>query len=73
MELNLTDDFFTDPYVKRDSLDIPECFGDYDKHKKLCSTYCALSIQCCVLHARNPGIDILEKLLINNQYAIKIN
>ncbi|WP_022668318.1 hypothetical protein [Desulfospira joergensenii] len=73
MEIKLMNETLPNPSGKKDSIDTPECFGDYDKQSKLCSTYCAISIKCCILHARNPKIDILEKLLIHNQYAIKLH
>ena len=56
---------------KKDSIDMPDCFGEYNKKNKLCSTYCSISIRCCVMHANNPKIDILEKLLLHNDYAVK--
>ncbi len=56
---------------KKDSIDMPDCFGEYNKKNKLCSTYCSISIRCCVLGAKNPKIDILEKLLLHNDYAVK--
>lgn len=59
--------------VKKDSIDIPDCFGEFNIKNKLCSTYCSISIRCCVLHTKNPKIDILEKLLVHNQYAIKLH
>ena len=59
--------------VKKDSIDVPDCFGEFNPKNKLCSTYCSLSIKCCVLHTKNPKIDILEKLLVHNQYAIKLH
>ena len=58
---------------KKDSIDIPDCFGEFNQKNKLCSTYCSISIKCCVLHTKNPKIDILEKLLVHNQYAIKLH
>ncbi len=56
---------------KKDSIDVPDCFGEYNKKNKLCSTYCSISIRCCVMQAKNPKIDILEKLLLHNDYAAK--
>ena len=38
----------------------PDCFGEYNKKNKLCSTYCSISIRCCVMRAKNPKIDIFE-------------
>lgn len=58
---------------KKDSIDIPDCFGEFNKKNKLCATYCSISIKCCILHHKNPEIDILEKLLIHNRYAIKLH
>ena len=73
MEIKQLDEILVDTPIKKDSIDIPDCFGEYNKQNKLCSTYCSISIRCCVLQNRNPKIDILEKLLINNQYAIKLH
>lgn len=56
---------------KNDSLDMPECFGEYNNKNKLCFRYCSVSIRCCIFQNKNPKVDILEKLLIHNQYAIK--
>ncbi len=58
---------------KKDSIDTPDCYGEFNKANKLCSQYCSISIKCCILYNRNPKIDILEKLLIHNQYAVKLN
>lgn len=58
---------------KKDGLDTPDCFGEFNKKNKLCSTYCSISIKCCVMRTRHPKIDILEKLLLHNDYAIKPN
>lgn len=56
---------------RKDTTDIPDCFGDFNKENKLCFEYCSISIRCCVLHSKYPKVDILEKLLSHNQYAIK--
>jgi hypothetical protein len=56
---------------KKDALDIPDCYGEYNKKSKLCSTYCSISIKCCVMRTRHPKVDILEKLLLHNDYAVK--
>jgi hypothetical protein len=58
---------------KKDAIDIPDCYGEYNKHNKLCSTYCSISIRCCVMRANHPKIDILENLLLQNDYAVKPN
>jgi len=72
MEIKQLDQILIKNSNKKDALDIPDCFGDFNKKNKLCSTYCSISIRCCVLHNKSPKIDILEKLLIHNQYAIKL-
>ncbi len=56
---------------KQDAMDIPECFGEFSKHNKLCFTYCAMSIQCCLMRSRHPKTDIFERMLIHNHYAVK--
>ena len=72
MEIKL-DRMLEQEEVKDDSMDMPDCFGDYDKDNKLCSKYCAISIKCCVMHTQHPKVDILEKLLIYNDYSVKPN
>ncbi len=58
--------------MRNDTTDKPDCFGEFNKTSKLCYKYCSISIRCCVFHHKNPKIDILEKLLIHNQYAAKL-
>lgn len=72
MEIKL-DQVLTDVRVKRDSIDTPDCFGEYDKENRLCYRYCAISIKCCVMQSLHPKVDILEKLLIYNDYSVKPN
>lgn len=71
MDIKTLDQIIFTDALKKDSIDIPDCFGDFNKKNKLCSTYCSISIKCCILHNKAPKIDILERLLIHNQYAIK--
>jgi hypothetical protein len=71
MEMKHLEQILITDTPKDDSMDIPDCFGEYDKKSKLCATYCSISIKCCVMHNNNPKIDILEKLLIHNYYAVK--
>jgi len=73
MEIKQLDQIIINTSLKQDSIDIPDCFGDFNKKHKLCSTYCSISIKCCILRNKNPKIDILEKLLIHNHYAIKLH
>ncbi len=70
MEIKL-DQVLEENNVKRDSLDMPDCFGEFDKENRLCFRYCAISIKCCVMHTKHPKVDILEKLLIYNDYSVK--
>lgn len=62
----------TEDQIKPDSMDMPECFGEFNLKSRICSRYCALSIKCCIMHARNPKMDLMEQLLNHNHYAIKL-
>jgi hypothetical protein len=73
MEIKSSDPITIKQTLKKDSIDIPDCFGEFNKDSKLCAQYCSISIRCCIVCSKNPKIDILEKLLINNQYAIKLH
>ena len=73
MEIKSSNPIMINQNIKKDSLDIPDCYGEFNKENKLCLKYCSICIKCCVLHTKNPKIDILEKLLIHNQYAIKLH
>lgn len=56
---------------KLDALDSPDCFGDYNKENRLCTEHCAISIKCCIHQVKHPKVDLLERLLIHNHYAVK--
>ena len=71
MEIKKQTQIFIKSTLKKDTIDTPDCFGEYNKKNKLCSTYCSVSIKCCIMHTNHPKIDILEKLLIHNHYAAK--
>jgi len=73
MEIKLLDQDFENVHIKKDSMDVPDCFCEYDKKNRLCFKYCAISIKCCVMQSRHPKPDILEKLLIHNEYSTKPN
>lgn len=73
MEIKTSDLAVPNQAQKKDSIDIPDCFGEFNKENKLCAKYCSISIKCCILFNKNPKIDILEKLLIHNQYAVKLH
>lgn len=72
MEIHL-DRLLKEKKIKADSMDIPDCFGEFDKNCRFCFDYCAISIKCCIMQIRHPKVDILEKLLICNDYSIKPN
>jgi len=72
MEIKQLDQILINDSNKKDGLDIPDCFGDFNKKNKVCADYCSISIRCCVMHNKMPKIDILEKLLIHNHYALKL-
>ncbi|THB80442.1 MAG: hypothetical protein D3926_07340 [Desulfobacteraceae bacterium] len=56
-----------------DSIDTPDCFGEFTKKNKLCAQYCAVALKCSILKGKNPKMDVLERLLVNNQYAVKLH
>ncbi|SDT97544.1 hypothetical protein SAMN04487931_103299 [Desulfobacula phenolica] len=71
MEIKSMNQIVINDTPMKDSVDTPDCFGEFNKKNKLCSKYCSISIKCCVLHSKSPKIDVLEKILIQNHYAIK--
>ncbi len=73
MEIKSLNQIIINDTPRKDSVDTPDCFGEFNKKNKLCSTYCSISIKCCILQNKSPKVDILEKILIQNQYAIKPN
>ena len=73
MEIKSAEPIIINQNVKKDTLDIPDCYGEFNKENRLCLKYCSISIKCCVRHNKYPKIDILEKLLIHNQYAVKLH
>jgi hypothetical protein len=73
MEIKQLEQIFINKSIKKDSIDIPDCYGEFNKKNRLCFKYCSISIKCCVLQNKSPKIDILEKLLIHNQYAVKLH
>lgn len=73
MEIKSLNKIIINDTPRKDSVDTPDCFGEFNKKNKLCSTYCSISIKCCILHNKSPKVDVLEKILIHNQYAIKPN
>jgi hypothetical protein len=58
--------------LKTDTIDTPDCFGEFNKKNRLCSQYCCVAIKCCVIHSNSPKMDIMEQLLTHNHYAMKL-
>jgi len=50
-------------YVTLDSIDEPDCFGEFSKKDKLCVKYCAMSIRCALETGKNPKTDILDQIM----------
>lgn len=73
MEIKQLDQIIITTHLKKDSLDTPDCYGEYSKKKKLCKKYCSVSIKCCIAKNNGPKIDVLEKFLIQNYYAAKLH
>ena len=72
MKIKQFDQIAINKSLKTDSIDTPDCFGEFKKKNKLCSQYCCVAIKCCVIHNKNSKIDIIEQLLTHNHYAIKL-
>jgi hypothetical protein len=72
MKIKQFDQITINKSLKTDSIDTPDCFGEFKKKNKLCSQYCCVAIKCCVMHNKNSKIDIIEQLLTHNHYAIKL-
>jgi hypothetical protein len=61
-------------YIKNsfnDSLDIPDCFGEFDKADKICFNHCSVPLKCITEKINNPKIDILDKLINLEYYPLK--
>ncbi len=61
-------------YIKNflnDSLDVPDCFGEFDKTDKICSDFCSVPLKCTAEKITNPKIDILDKLINLEYYPLK--
>ena len=58
-------------YYLDDSLDTPDCFGEFEKDDKICSNHCAVTLNCIAEKINNPKIDILDRLINLEQYQIK--
>ena len=73
MEIRDLEEIFETRSPLKDGMDTPDCFGEFDKKKKLCNAHCPIAIRCCVMQTHHPKIDILEKLLIHNTFAERPN
>ncbi len=72
MEIKLLDPIFASDSIREDSIDMPDCFGEFDKHNRLCLSHCALSIKCCI-SAQHPQPDLFERLFVYNDFSVKPN
>ncbi len=72
MKIKQFDPIIIHKSLKTDSIDTPDCFGEFKKKDRLCSHYCSVAIKCCVVHNKSSKIDIMEQLLTQNQYAVKL-
>jgi hypothetical protein len=62
-------------YIKNslnDSLDLPDCFGEFDKADKICFNHCSVPLKCIAEKINNPKIDILDKLINLEYYPLKM-
>ncbi len=73
MKFELFDYKMADDTLQEDSKDNLDCFGEFSKKDKICTTYCSFSIKCAVEHSQNPRIDILEHLLTLDFYPAKVH
>ncbi len=61
-------------YIKHflnDSLDLPDCFGEFDKTDKICSNHCSLPLKCSAEKITNPKTDILDRLINLEYYPLR--
>ncbi len=49
--------------LKTDTIDLPDCFGEFDIQEKLCAKYCAVSLRCSAEQVHDMKNDILDRLL----------
>lgn len=54
-----------------DSLDTPDCFGEFEKDDKICFNYCSVPLKCLAEKINNPKIDILDRLINLEYYPLK--
>jgi hypothetical protein len=58
-----TDDILVDDSAIDDSRDDLECFGEFSRDDKICTTYCSCSIRCAIEQSQNPRVDIFDHIL----------
>ncbi|MFO7751293.1 MAG: hypothetical protein R6V54_14485 [Desulfobacteraceae bacterium] len=49
--------------LKADAMDDLDCFGEFDKHDRICSRHCGVSIRCAIETNENPKVDILDHIM----------
>ncbi len=72
MKIQYIDETIINDVLKTDTIDVPDCLGEFNKKNRLCSQYCCIAIKCCVMHSKNLKIDIMEQLLNESNFAIKL-
>ncbi|MCP4114981.1 MAG: hypothetical protein GY737_06155 [Desulfobacteraceae bacterium] len=73
MKFNQTNQVIADDSVIEDSSDNLDCFGEFSKEDKICTTYCSYSIRCAIEQSQNPRVDILDHILTMDFFPAKIH
>ena len=58
--------------IREDVQDIPDCFGEFCKTDRMCTSYCAASIQCAVEHSLHPKVDLFDQLMHLNYFPARM-
>lgn len=61
-----------DDSIEEDSQDFLDCYGEFSKLDKMCTCYCAASIQCAVERGHNPKIDLFDQLMSLNYFPARM-
>ena len=73
MKLIEIDEIETDNSAMEDAVDDLECFGEFSRDDKICTTYCSCSIQCAIEQSHNPRVDFLDHILTLDFYHATIH
>lgn len=71
MKFNETNHMIADYPAMEDSRDDLDCFGEFSKEDKVCTTYCSCSICCAIEQSQNPRFDVLDHILTMDFYPIR--